>query len=217
MRILIFILPIFLFSCNSKSNNSPGEVSEANQSTLYNSEIQTGDLIFHTSNSSQSKAIQIATNSKYSHMGVVFQEGDELFVFEAIQPVKLTRFDDWINRGENGNYVIKRLENSEELITGEGMDKLKLEGEKYLGKDYDLLFEWSNDKIYCSELVWKIYKDALNIEIGALQKFGDFDLSDNVVDELVNQRYGDELPLDELVITPDRMFNAENLITIVSK
>ncbi|MFT5071906.1 MAG: hypothetical protein ACI8V8_001877 [Chitinophagales bacterium] len=150
-------------------------------------------------------------------MGVVFQEGDEFFVFEAVQPVKLARLDDWINRGQNNSYVIKRIENSEELITEEGMAKLKLEGEKYLGKDYDLLFEWSNDKIYCSELVWKIYKDALNIEIGTLQKFGDFDLSDDVVDELVNQRYGNNLPLDEIVITPDRMFNADNLVTIVSK
>src|SRR5437867_163185 len=26
---------------------------------------------------------------------------------------------------------------------------------------YDLTFEWSDDKIYCSELVWKVYERAL--------------------------------------------------------
>ena len=32
-------------------------------------------------------------------------------------------------------------------------------------KDYDLYFEWSDDKIYCSELVWKIYKNGADIEL----------------------------------------------------
>ena len=33
--------------------------------------IKNGDIIFQTSKSSQSKAIQLATNSKYSHMGII--------------------------------------------------------------------------------------------------------------------------------------------------
>ncbi|MFN5642554.1 MAG: hypothetical protein ACK45S_09180 [Sphingobacteriales bacterium] len=40
-----------------------------------NDEIKNGDLIFHTSRSYQSKAIQLATKSKYSHCGIVYKEG----------------------------------------------------------------------------------------------------------------------------------------------
>ena len=49
---------------------------------------------------------------------------------------------------------------------------MKNEGEKFKGKNYDLTFEWSDDKIYCSELIWKIYKRSTGIEIwieGSLQ------------------------------------------------
>ena len=88
---------------------------------------------------------------------------------------------------------------------------------KYLGKDYDFKFQWSDDKIYCSELVWKIYKEAFNIEIGQLEKFSNFDLSNELVKNKINERYSDNIPMDEFVITPDRMFKAENLITIAHK
>ena len=44
-----------------------------------------GDVIFQTSRSSQSQAIQLATKSPYSHMGIVYVgEGAEALVFEAV-------------------------------------------------------------------------------------------------------------------------------------
>jgi hypothetical protein len=51
-------------------------------------EIKNGDLIFQASLSQQSKAIQVATHSKYSHCGLIFKDGNNLFVFEAVEPVK---------------------------------------------------------------------------------------------------------------------------------
>jgi len=66
-------------------------------------------------------------------------------------------------------------------------------------------------------LVWKIYKEAFNIEIGELERIGDFDLSNRTVQNKVKERYGNEVPKDELVITPDRMFKSKNLITIKEK
>jgi len=41
--------------------------------TVDNSGFHNGDIIFQTSRSSQSKAIQLATNSKYSHMGIIYE------------------------------------------------------------------------------------------------------------------------------------------------
>jgi hypothetical protein len=45
-------------------------------------EIKKGDLIFQTSLSGQSKAIQLATKSKYSHCGLIYKEGNDFYVFE---------------------------------------------------------------------------------------------------------------------------------------
>lgn len=182
---------------------------------LLKNEIRDGDIIFQTSTSGQSKAIQIATGSKYSHMGIIYKEGNEIFVYEAVQPVKLTLLKDWISRGENGHYVVKRLKNYENLLTPETLTKMKQVGEKFSGKDYDLYFEWSDSRIYCSELVWKIYKEAVGLEIGELEKLGDFNLTNKTVKQKLTERYGDNIPKDELVISPASMFNSNQLITVL--
>jgi len=179
-------------------------------------EIKDGDLIFQTSLSSQSKAIQLATKSKYSHCGIIYKENGQYFVFEAAQIVKSTPLDKWIARGKNGHYVIKRLKNADKVLTIETLEKMKLESEKFRGKNYDLTFEWSDEKIYCSELIWKIYQRATGIEIGKLEKLSDFDLTSEVVKAKMKERYGDKIPMDEIVISPSAIFDSELLITVKS-
>lgn len=181
---------------------------------LVKDEIQNGDIIFQTSTSGQSKAIQIATGSKYSHMGIIYRQGDDYFVYEAVQSVRLTPLHDWINREGNGHFVVKRIKNSDSLLTPETLTKMKQIGEKFNGKEYDLYFEWSDSRIYCSELVWKIYKEAVGVEIGRLKKLGDFNLTDKEVKQKLTERYGDNIPKDELVISPASMFNSDQLITV---
>lgn len=179
-------------------------------------QIQNGDLIFQTSLSGQSKAIQLATNSKYSHCGIIFKEGQEFYVFEAVQPVKQTPLDEWIARGKGGKYVIKRLKNADKVLTPSVLSKMKQIGEGFNGKNYDLTFEWSDDKIYCSELIWKIYQRATGIEIGKLEKLSDFDLSNQAVKEKMKERYGNNIPMDEVVISPAAIFDCNLLIAVKS-
>jgi len=177
-------------------------------------EFQNGDIIFQTSKSSQSKAIQLATRSKYSHMGLIYETDGQYYVYEAVQPVKLTKLNDWIKRGEDSHYVVKRLKDSNEKLTDENVKRMKNVGERFKGKSYDLYFEWSDDKIYCSELVWKIYKETLGLEIGQLQELREFDLTDDIVKNKMKERYGDKIPLDEKVISPATMFDSDKLVTI---
>ena len=177
-------------------------------------EIQNGDLIFQTSLSRQSKAIQLATKSKYSHCGLIYKNGRDYFVFEAVQPVKLTPLDKWIARGKDAMFVIKRLKNSDKLLTAAALEKMKEIGDQFKGKSYDLTFEWSDDKIYCSELIWKIYQRATGLEIGKLEKLKDFDLRDKAVQAKMKERYGNRFPMDETVISPVAIFDSELLMTI---
>ena len=176
--------------------------------------IQEGDIIFQTSKSSQSQAIQLATHSKYSHMGIVFENDGKQYVYEAIQPVQFTALDKWIERGENNHYVVKRLKNAGDLLTPDILEKMKLIGKEFKGKKYDIYFQWSDEAIYCSELVWKIYDEALGIEIGELEKLTGFDLSHDAVKEKIKERYGNHIPDNEQFISPAAMFNSDKLITI---
>lgn len=178
--------------------------------------LKNGDLIFHTSRSSQSQAIQLATKSKYSHCGIIYQEGEKYFVFEAIQPVKYTPLEQWIARGKDGKYVVKRLKNAAQVLTPEVLRKMLIVGEGFKGKNYDLTFEWSDDKIYCSELIWKVYQRATGLEIGKLDKLSSFDLSANAVKKKMKERYGNKIPLNETVISPAAVFGSELLVTVKS-
>ena len=192
--------------------NTKAEINEL----ISNGEIQNGDLIFQTSLSDQSKAIQLATNSKYSHCGLLFKEGNDVYVLEAVQPVKQTPLDQWIARGKDEKYVIKRLKNASEVLTPSALDKMNEVADNFIGKNYDKTFEWSDDKIYCSELIWKIYQRATGIEIGQLEKLSDLDLTNEEVKSIMKKRYGNKIPLNETVISPSSVFESELLITVVS-
>ena len=135
--------------------------------------LRDGDIIFQESRSAQSDAIQRATHSPYSHMGVVFRHGGRWYVYEAVQPVKRTPIDQWIARGRGGRFVVKRLRRA---LTPDEAKHMRAKAETYFGKPYDLYFEWSDARIYCSEYVWKIYK-SIGVEAGGLQQLRDFDLS----------------------------------------
>jgi hypothetical protein len=178
------------------------------------SEWRDGDIIFHTSSSSQSLAIQRATRSRWSHMGMIIHRDGKPYVFEAIAIVRYTPLEKWIARGEKGHFVVKRLAAG---LTDQQAAKLRKAASSYEGKPYDLYFEWSDERLYCSELVWKMYQRALGIELGARQKLREFDLSDPAVRAKIRERYGNAVPLAEPVISPAAMFSAKSLETVVQR
>jgi uncharacterized protein YycO len=167
--------------------------------------LRDGDIIFHSSKSAQSAAIERATKSPYSHMGVILHRDGKPFVYEAIATVRYTPLATWTARGDGGQYVVKRLKGG---LTPAQAKKLRASAAGFEGKPYDLYFEWSNDRIYCSELVWKMYQRALGLEIGARQKLREFDLSAALVKAKMRERYGSRVPLDEPVISPAAMFDS---------
>ncbi|MBA3178032.1 hypothetical protein CBX59_016640 [Salmonella enterica] len=72
-------------------------------------EPQTGDIIFQVSRASQSRAIQLAPHSDYSHTGIVVMRNSEPYVFEAIGPVAYTPLQKWIAQGKDGRYIVRRV------------------------------------------------------------------------------------------------------------
>ncbi|MCX8588383.1 MULTISPECIES: YiiX family permuted papain-like enzyme [unclassified Gilliamella] len=190
--ILIFILLFSSFIC--EANYQPKD----------------GDIIFQSSQSSQSKAVEQATNSPYSHMGIIFIKNGKPYVFEAGSKVAYTLLTSFIERGKNRYYVIKRLKDHN--LSVKETNKLKLVAKTFENKPYDIWFDWNDNYIYCSELVWKIYNRALKLEIGQLQNIKDFNLSSALVKQKLKARYGDKIPFQETVISPVAMFNSPLLI-----
>lgn len=180
-------------------------------------DFRDGDIIFQTSRSAQSLAIQRATNSPYSHCGIIFIQNGKPYVFEAVSTVRFTPVAEWIARGENRHFVVKRLKDADRLLTATSVGKMQAVARHFKNRPYDLTFEWSDRRIYCSELVWKIYDRSLGIKVGKLQKLKEFRLSDPVVAQKLKERYGSRIPQNEPVISPEAIFKSDQLITVVSQ
>jgi len=176
--------------------------------------LRDGDIIFHTSRSSQSAAIQRATHSRYSHMGLILHRQGKPYVFEAVATVRFTPLAQWTARGAGGHYVVKRWRDADTRLDTAGATRLRNAAQALAGKPYDLTFEWSDARIYCSELVWKAYERAFGLKLGETQRLGDFDLSDPIVAAKLRERYGAKLPLQEPVISPQAMFDSAELVLV---
>lgn len=182
MRTLIITL---LFAISAVSCNQ-GDVDE----------LQAGDIVFVESQSSQSPYIKLGTMSKWTHCGVLVETPSGLKVLEASKTVKLTPFDTFIGRAKDGNWCVKRPE-----------QRLKspIYYRKYLGLKYDMEFKFDNGKMYCSELVWQIYKDQ-GIELCKPRKVSSFIMAGiPKVKRLMDSR---DIDMDQEVVAPVDIYKA---------
>lgn len=210
--IVILLIALFVLA---KVNSSQVEKAFSHINKEIEKSVKDGDIIFQTSQSKQCEAVRIATNSKFSHCGIIYEINGKKYVFEAVQPVKITPFNEWIKHGENDKFLVKRLKNSSKILTSEVISKMKNYGKQFDNKDYDLYFEWTDDKIYCSELVWKIYKNGAGIELCSLEKLKSFNLANEKVKHILKERYGNKIPLEENVVAPSQLANSTMLETII--
>lgn len=162
--------------------------------------LQEGDIVFNSGTGEQADAIRGATGSPYTHCGVVFQENGKLMVLEAVQPVKVTPVEAFQKRSQPGSFHARRLKSPPAAA---GIEKAKAWGKQQLGRDYDVRFQWGDDKLYCSELVWKVYEQA-GVRLCEPRHFQDYQLDHPAVKPVIAQRYGsaDKLPKDEPVVAP---------------
>ena len=174
-----------------------------------NSVYKEGDIIFQTTSGQTGKAIQLATHSKFNHCGILFLENNKWIVYEAVQPVRKTSLEDFNARGK---VTVRRLRDKK--LSKEEIDKLKTLFKIYEHKDYDEAFNWSDERIYCSELVYKLYHNGLQIELCKPRKLSDFDLNNPLVKEKLNEKYGNKIPLNEPMVSPEDIYKSDLLIDV---
>lgn len=202
---LLFVFPFVLLIASAACAD---DVSYAQLTAR----LHDGDLIFQESRSAQSVAVRAATGSRYSHMGVIFGIATgRPVVLEAVQPVRETPLRAWIERGQSHHFVVKRLAAG---LDANAAERVRREARRFLGRGYDTLFDWSDARIYCSELAWKAYERALSVRIGEPQPWRDLDLDEGVVTRLATKRLGRLPTPDALVITPVRMMDSPLLVEV---
>jgi hypothetical protein len=84
---------------------------------------------------------------------------------------------------------------------------------KQLGKSYDLQFKWSDSKMYCSELIYKVYV-AGGVTLSECKIFNDYDINNSEAQKLITQRYNGGFSKDEPVIAPVDLYKSSLVKTI---
>ncbi len=171
---------------------------------------QDGDIIFQTSLSSQSKAIQLATQSPYSHVGVIYIKEEKPYVYEASSTVKLTPLSLWISRGAEENYMVMR---ARKPLSAQQQKAMRHAAHTFQGTKYDLKFEWSDERMYCSELVWKIY-EAGGIKLIAPQKMNSYHFNHPEVQKLLQARWGSDINWKEPMVAPSDLSTSKKLAVV---
>jgi hypothetical protein len=202
-------LSLSLLACNGSGKQpGPGQSSA----------LRNGDIVFHESTSRQSEMVRALTGSKWTHMGVVFLEPSGPMVFEAVSPVGYTSFANWTARGKGQRYVVKRLRDADTRLDARTLGNMKKIGKSWLGRPYDLQFRWSDDSLYCSELVYKLFERGAGIRIGREQRASEMNLDDERVEAARKSRFGrGGFDPAETVVTPGSMFDDDQLVTVLER
>ena len=168
-------------------------------------DIREGDVIFHTSQSSQSPLIQIGTRSHITHCGIVVMKEGKPYVLETLKTLVLTPLDKFIVRGKDGKYWLKRSDKED----------IKIDYAHYLGKSYDFAFSFDNDIYYCSELVYDIYKRQLGIELCTPKQIGDYlILGTDKLDKIEETMSRRGITKEQYAVAPVDIFESEHLYNV---
>lgn len=175
-------------------------------------DLREGDIVFSSSARGQGEAIIAATGSPHTHCGVVFLRDGRLMVLEAVQPVRVTALKDFIANGVRDRFTAMRLR---QPVKPDAYRRAREWAALQIGRDYDLRFGWGDDKLYCSELVWKIYQKA-GVELCAPKRFRDYDLGKPVVRRIIDERFGgiERVPMDEKVVAPSDLAASPLLVAV---
>lgn len=114
------------------------------------SALREGDILFIETESFQSKYVKMGMLSIWSHCGIAVDTPDGVQIMEADTTVRILPVERFVAKSVGGKYIIKR---PEQQLTA------PIDQQKWLGRWYDLKFSFDNEEVYCSELVWLIYKE----------------------------------------------------------
>lgn len=173
---------------------------------------QEGDVVFQAlPHQEVVDAIEGATNSDFSHCGIVARVDGRWIVYEALGQVRMTPLYAYLLRGRGRGFAVYRWKASEQAQVPAIMERTRT----MLGRPYDTRYKMDDERIYCSELIYKAYRDATaGGQAGQLVRLGD--LKWGAYERTIIELEGGPPPLDRLMITPRDLALAPQLELVKS-
>ena len=212
-KFLFAVLVLSLNACGDKASNPASPPADPAHERLNYQDLKLleGDLIFQKSTGFAGEVFRELSGSAWTHVGVLQDVAGKWYVAEAYKPVGLTAIDKFLVRGENGDFIVARVKASlVDLSQDANQRKFKKSLHGYFAKQYDTFFAWSDERMYCSELVWKAFRDAFALQLGPLQRLRDFNLTGPLATQLIAEykASGGEINYDETVVSPQSLLES---------
>lgn len=156
---IFFLAAVSIYTVNSKKET----LIVLNSSLLKN-----GDIVFRKGRGFISQMVLLADRqSPFSHTGIIIKKKFDLFVLHAVpdesddgtDKIKLESLSNFLSSKKTEAAVVYRLKDDSTNIS----DKASRKAEEYLKENvlFDSALDLSTeDKLYCTELVWKAFKYA---------------------------------------------------------
>ena len=142
--------------------------------TVWQYQPQVGDVLFQSLPSSAlSHAIEGATDSPFSHCGIVDRIDGQWVVVEALGSVRLTPLERFIRRGRGGGLAVKRVNAEAYPHVSSKLPDIIAAAHTMLGRPYDSRYRFDREAIYCSELIWYAILDTTGDRAGMVVQLGD--------------------------------------------
>jgi hypothetical protein len=173
---LIFVWAVIIGTTRSVAAQVPQQAPLTDFTRL-----KDGDIVFIESNSKRAPAIKALKGSILTHCGIVFQDNGKGIVYEgARNPGVYSELGKWTVResGEGKHPIVPRLTDQARLTAK--LADLRKRAKELHDTSYDIGFAWKNrdgkgtEYIYCSELVWKAFNDAIGVELGKPHPLSDY-------------------------------------------
>ena len=168
-------------------------------------EPQEGDVLFQSlPRSALVNAIEGVSRSPFSHCGIVGRENGEWVVYEAYRKVQVTPLRTFLFRGRNKGFAVYRLKAESQPFVPTPLTAAKT----FLGRPYDVRYRLDDERIYCSELIYKAFQEASGGQrLGKLVRLGDMNWRPyKATIELFEEG---PVPLEREMITPKDLAGAE--------
>jgi len=198
LRCLSLLALVFLAACTT-----PTPVATVAPPTGH---LQDGDLLFQSlPHSPLVDAIEGCTQTPFSHCGIAHQTPAGWVVIEAIGPVRESPIAQFFAQGRGAKYAVYRLRPAYQKY----IPAMIAETRRFYGLPYDAAYRFDDEKIYCSELIFKAYRAASGEALGIVQTLGELNWQPSqAVIEKINDG---PVPLNRAMITPRSLSEAYQL------
>jgi len=214
------IIPVVTDSANQAQNLVANDRSQIKDTVFHTAlpPVFDGDIIMQNCAAPEAQLVHELMGGKYNHVGLVFtRERDGLLmVLEMQDTMRTTPLTDFVDRSVNGSVCLLRMKDASKVLNEEKTRKLRAAAKAYKKSPFDPVLNWDDSGLYSSELVWKIYNNALNLKLCPTRKVADFNIGLEKQKEL-KKSYNKQVGNADEAVSIDDIYNSPKLERIYEK